>query len=173
MRGPASYLQYVLQLLLWRCSPTKCQEISNVCRSNIRTGTNLRKPGSPFFFSGEMQQTWKKPHQLVSTLRELCAIIPYLCDFTRSLFLLYLCMLTLNFWVWTLVWWWLEGHIYISTRFCSQSLYICAWEFNLAVVTHTQSPCNTGKSNFHASYSWWATQLTLLWHLIQCSEKWW
>lgn len=25
------------------------------------------------------------------------------------------------------------------------------------MVAHTQSPCNTGKSNFHASYSWGET----------------
>lgn len=97
---------------------------------------------------------WKiAHHQLVSCLRELCAIIPYLSDFTRSLILLYSHMFTLQFWVWTLVWWWLEGHICISTRFCRQSLHnLCVGIQSDSGDTHRE-PCNTGKSNFHASYS--------------------
>lgn len=53
MRRPASYLQHVLRLLPWRCSPTKGQETSGICKSNVKC-MNVKKPGAPFLFKWDV-----------------------------------------------------------------------------------------------------------------------
>ena len=131
MRGPASCLQRVLHLLLWRCSPPKYQEVSSVCKSNVgtctRTCTNVRKPGAPFCLS-KWNVTIVVEISTASAGERFDRVMytgpsPF-CPhqiFNASLFTYFYIKIISTSLDPALVRWWLEVHICYSTRFWCQS----------------------------------------------------